>query len=83
MQSHILNVHVCLAVTYHLRFWQNDQVLLRAAVVIRNKSAQRINPGEENSPAAPARIRTRILSNHESGALTTELSRLPVVHLQV
>ena len=54
MQSHILNVHACLAVTCHLRFWQNDRDLLRATVVTRNKSAQRVNPGEENSPAAPA-----------------------------
>ena len=34
MQSHIRKVYVRLAVTYHLHFWQNDQDLLRAAVVI-------------------------------------------------
>ena len=28
----------------------------------RNESAQKVNPGEENSPAAPAGIRTRDLS---------------------
>ena len=30
IQSHIGGVHVCLAVTCHLHFWQNDRDLLRA-----------------------------------------------------
>ena len=30
MQSHIRKVYVCLAVTCHLHFWQNDRGLLRA-----------------------------------------------------
>ena len=59
-----------LAVTCRLpRFWQNDRGLLRATAVTRgwngyrNKSAQKVDPGEENSPAAPAGIRrTRDLS---------------------
>ena len=68
MQSHIRKVHACLAVTCHLHFWQNGQDLLRATAVTRgwngyrNKSAQKVDPGEENSPAAPAGIRTRDLS---------------------
>ena len=33
MQSHIRKVHVCLAATYHLHFWQNDQDLLHATAV--------------------------------------------------
>ena len=33
MQSHIRKVYACLAVTYHLCFWQNDQGLLRATAV--------------------------------------------------
>ena len=43
-QSHIRKVYVCLAVTCHLHFWQNDRDLLRATVVTwgwngyRNKS---------------------------------------------
>ena len=40
----------------------------------RNESAQKVDPGEENSPGAPAGTRTQ---RHESGALTTELSPLP------
>ena len=47
MQSHIRKVYTCLAVTCHMRFWQNDQGLLRATAVTwgwngyRNKSQHR------------------------------------------
>ena len=47
MQSHIRKVYVCLAVTCHLHFWQNDRDLLHAAAVTRgwnghwNKSQHR------------------------------------------
>ena len=34
MQSHIGKVHVCLAVTCHLHFWQNDQDFLQYATVV-------------------------------------------------
>ena len=50
---------MCLPVTCHLHFWQNDWDLLRATAVTRgwnvyqNKSRHR-NTGEENSPTAPA-----------------------------
>ena len=46
----------------------------------KSESAQKVDPGEENSPAAPAGIRTLDLFNHESGALTTELSPLRQAH---
>ena len=64
MQSHIRKVHAYLAVTYHLHFWQNDRGLLRATAVTRGGSdteireAQKVDHGEENSPTAPAEIRT-------------------------
>ena len=35
MQSHISKVYVCLAVTCHLHFWQNDRGLLHATAVTR------------------------------------------------
>ena len=47
MQSHIHKVYVCLSVTCHLHFWQNDRGLLRATAVTegwkwyRNKSQHR------------------------------------------
>ena len=65
---YVCKVHVCLAVTCHLHFWQNDRELLRATAVTRgwngyrNESAQKADPREENSPAAPAGIRTHDLS---------------------
>ena len=69
MQSHIRKVYACLAVACHLHFWQNDRDLLRATAVTRGwngyqnkESAHKVDPGEENSPAAPAGIRTRDLS---------------------
>ena len=34
MQNHVLWVHVRLAVTCHVHFWQNDWDLLPATVVI-------------------------------------------------
>ena len=54
MQLHIRRVHVYLAVTCHLRFWQNDWDLLRATVVTRwwngyrNKSQHRKLTLEKN-----------------------------------
>ena len=66
--NHISKVHAYLAVTFHLHFWQIDRDLLRVTAVTRgrngyrNKSAQKVDSGEENSPAAPAGIRTRDLS---------------------
>ena len=47
MQSHIRKVYVCLAVTCHLHFWQNDRGLLHATAVTQglngyqNKSQHR------------------------------------------
>ena len=68
MQSHIRKVYACLAVTCLLLIWQNERDLSYATAVTRewngyrNKRAQKVDPGEENSPAAPAWIRTRDLS---------------------
>ena len=63
MQSHICKVCACLAVTCHLRFWQNDRGLLRATAVSRGWNGYRNKnteswPWRKNYPAAPAGIRT-------------------------
>ena len=56
MQSRIRRVHACLAVTCHLHFWHNHQDYMRATAVVRewngygNISAQKVDPGETNSP---------------------------------
>ena len=52
-------MHVCLAVTCHLHFWQNDQEILLATAVLntgvermlKSESAQKVDPEEENDPA--------------------------------
>ena len=71
MQSNIRHVHGCLNVTYHLRFCQNDRVLFIIWIYCGNagmeripkqESAQEVDPGEENYPAAAAGTRTRDLS---------------------
>ena len=78
IQTHIGRVDVggcgwmCggLAVSCHLTFGRNDRDLLRATAVTRGsneyrnkpESAQKVDLGEENSPAAHARTRTRDLS---------------------
>ena len=62
-------VYACLGVTCHLHFWQNERGLLRSTAVTqgwngqrtKSKSANKVNSGEENSPAASAGIRTRNL----------------------
>ena len=74
MQSHIRKVYACLAVTCHLRFWQNDRGLLRATAVTRgwngywNKSQHRKFTLEKKiipQGFEPATFRSRVRrSNH-------------------
>ena len=77
MQSHIRKMYACLAVTCHLRFWQNDRGLLRATAVTRgwngyrNKSQHRkltlekkiLPPLQQGFEPATFRSRVR-RSNH-------------------
>ena len=64
MQSHIRKVA---AVTCHPHFWQNDRGLLRATAVTwgwngyRNESAQKVDPGEENSSTTPQTLDLSII----------------------
>ena len=77
MQSRICKVYACLAVTCHLRFWQNDRGLLCATAVTRgwngywNKSQHRkLTPEKKILPLLqqrfePATFRSRVQrSNH-------------------
>ena len=58
---------MCLAVTYHLHFWQNDRDRLRAAAVTRrwnghrNKSARKVDPEEENDPRHSFLTQTEVI----------------------
>ena len=82
MQSHIRKVYACLAVTCHLHFWQNDRDLLRATAVTRgrngyrNKSQHRKSTLEKKFSRRSCRDSNPRPFDHESGALTTELSPL-------
>ena len=79
MQSHMRRVHTCLAVTCHPHFWQNDRELLRATAVTRGWK------GYRNESAQNLTLEKKILGDsnprpldHDSGALSTELSQLPI-----
>ena len=80
---HIRKVYACLAVTCHLHFWQNDRDLLRATAVTRgwngyrNKSQHRKSTLEKKISRRSSKDSNPRPFNHESGALTTELSLPP------
>ena len=85
MQSHIRKVYACLAVTCHLHFWQNDRDLLRAAAVTRGWNGYRSKSQHRKLTLEKRFCRScRELNpqpfDHESGALTTELSSLPIMY---
>ena len=67
-------------VTWHLHLGQNDRYLLHAIAGkrgwngYRNELPQKVEPGEENSPAAPA-VGTRVRRS------TTGPSALPNVYV--
>ena len=87
MQNHIRKVYECLAVTCHPHFWQNDQVLLRATnAVTRGWNGYWIRVSIESWPWRRKFSRRSCRDsnprpfNHESGALTTELSPPPQIY---
>ena len=86
MQSHIRKVYACLAVTCHLHFWQNDCGLLCATAVTQgwnryqNKSQHRKLTPEKKILLPLLLAFEPSTFDHESGALTTELSPPPPPH---
>ena len=73
--------HTCLTVTCHLHFWQNERDPLRATAVTRGWNGYR-NKSQHRKLTLEKKISRRSCwdsnprpFNHESGALTTELSR--------
>ena len=77
-------VYVCSGVTFHLHFWQNGRRLLHATAVTRGgadtkwESAKKVNPGEENSPAALAGA---LPTGFPGSGWDTRLGRLAVAAL--
>ena len=86
MQSYIRKMHACLAVTCHLQFWQIDQDLLRAVAITRawngyGSKRQHRKLTLEKKILPPLLQGFRPTTNHESGALTTELFPLETRHV--
>ena len=94
MQSHIGKVYACLAVTCHLRCWQNDRGLLRATAVTRgwngyrNKSQHRkltlenkiLPPLQQGFE--PSTFRSRVQhSKHSNGGVSLTHSNLPLLYV--
>ena len=83
MQSHIRKVQACLAITCHLHFWQNDWDLLRATAVTLGGTDTEIRVSTESWPwrrtfsSSSCRDSNPRPFNHESSALTAELSMSP------
>ena len=82
-KSHVRKVYACLAVTCHLHFLAEWPGFLRATVVTRgwngyrNKSQHRKSTLEKKILPQTSRDSNPRPFNHESGALTTELSLPP------
>ena len=88
MQSHVRSVHACLAATCYLHVWQNDRDFSRATAVkqgveriAKYKSAQKADSWKNVYPRRSCRNSNLRPFDHASGALTTELSSLPIVNV--
>ena len=75
-QSHIRKVHACLAATWHLHFWRNDWDLFRATAATEIRVSTESWPRRRKLFRRSCRDSNPWPFNHESGALTTELSPL-------
>ena len=76
-------VYACSGVTCHLHFWQNDRGLLRATAITRGRNGHRIRVSTQSqlwrkrASRRSCRDSNSEPFDHESGALTIELSRRP------
>ena len=82
--THIHRVHVCLAITCHLHFWQNDGDLLWTTAVtwgwnIYQKKGTESWSGRRKFSHRSCWDLNPWPSDHESGTLITELSLPPAV----
>ena len=81
-------LYVCLGITRHLHFWQNDRGLLRATAVTRGWNGHRICVSTQSRLWRRKFVRRFCWDSnsqpfdHESGALTNKLSRLPIIPLR-
>ena len=74
MQGHIRTVHVYLAVTCHLHFWQNDQDLLRANAVTRRWNGYR-NKSQHRKLTVEKKILPPFLQGFEPATFQSRVRR--------
>ena len=74
IQSHIGRVYVCLAVTCHLRFCQNDRDLLRATAVTRGWNGYR-NKSQHRKLTLEKKILPPLLPGLEPGTFRSRVWR--------
>ena len=74
IQSHMGRVYVCLAVTCHLHFWQNDQDLLRATAVTRGWNGYR-NKRQHRKLTLEKKILPPLLPGLEPGTFRSRVRR--------
>ena len=74
MQSHLRKVYACLAVTCHLRFWQNDRGLLRATAVTRGWNGYR-NKSQHRKLTLEKKILPPLQQGFEPATLQSRVRR--------
>ena len=74
MQSHIHKVYVCLAVTCHLHFWQNDWDLLRATAITRELNGYR-NKSQHRKSTLEKKILPPLLQIFEPATFQSQVQR--------
>ena len=74
MQSHIRQVHACLAVTCHLRFLRNDRDLLRATAVTRGWNRYR-NKSQHKKLTPKKKIFPSLIQGLEPGTFQSRVRR--------
>ena len=74
MQSHIGRVHVYLAVTCHLNFWQNDRDLLHATAVTRGWNGYR-NKSQHRKSTLEKKILMPLLQGFEPATFRSRVRR--------
>ena len=74
MPSYIRRVHACVAITSHLRFWQNDLDLLRATAVTRGWYGYR-NKNQHRKLTLEKKIIPPFLPGLEPGTFRSRVRR--------
>ena len=74
IQRHIGRVYVCLAVTCHLHFWQNDRDRLRATAITRGWNGYR-NKSQHRKLALEKKILPPLLPGFEPGTFRSRVRR--------